>query len=140
MALTASTVHQVLSCWGCSWRWQLQLHLALQLPVCRKASLSSAMWRLSITRWQVDAGGVHFGAAATLNEVRSLCRKLCTDRKLHSMAALAVLARQLDHWSGNQVQPGSTALVTLECQGSVPSQALRRTQTAGQYRLFFDHC
>ena len=73
------------------------------------------MWRLSILRWQVDAGGVHIGAAVNLNEVRSLCLKLGKERKLHSMATLAVLARQLDHWSGNQVQILSRSILSQCC-------------------------
>ena len=48
---------------------------------------------------------MHIGAAVNLNEVRALCIELCKKKSQHAMSSLALLGRQLDHWSGNQVQP-----------------------------------
>ena len=59
-------------------------------------------------------GAVSIGAAVDLNEVRALCRRTVRERQLHGMSALAVLASQLDHWSGNQARPISLTLQQRE--------------------------
>ena len=64
---------------------------------------------------QVQAEGVLLGAAVDLNTVRTLCRRLVKERGLHSMSAPAVLAAQLNHWSGNQVWLIQITLLLLIC-------------------------
>ena len=79
--------------------------LHAHLLLCRRLLCHLPGSELKTLSWQVEAGGVHIGTAVNLNEVRALCLELCRTQKQHSMSALAVLARQLDHWSGNQVGP-----------------------------------